>query len=637
MKTISLVSVCVSVFLLSASWRTAGQVQPLRGTFVNPAGAAWDEAMQATAPATDLASMKNLKSIRTQDALVKRPRGSREALEISLGASSEKASVDIPFKPGLRLDDWVSVAIDITNLGQERIYLEGQCFSDGDQSLVLENGAYFYYRSMLVLEPGETDTMIVFLSRDMESMPAYMYDHFQGMFGIPGGFLRRKVNVPLSHFTHLRLFKQFPGREWKLRVEDIRTLGRYNLPSRELLETSFFPFIDRFGQYKWTDWDGKVKRPEDLYAQREAEERDLAANPVSDSWDKWGGWKDGPQLRATGHFRVEKYNGKWWLVDPDGHLFFSQGICGVGLTQVTRIQGREKYFEYKPLNGDFYLSNLITKYQGAPDFAMQVVDNASRRMKSWGINTMASWSLNDQFSEEQRLPYTITLSSGIRDRLPDDFDAAAFKAAFRESLLAGRSNFLLAAQDPWCIGFFVDNERGWPTVNQREIIYAYFKAVREVLDELAPDKLYLGCRSNSVNFNRIAFEAQAEYCDVMSINHYDYNLSTFKETEGLDKPLIVGEYHFGALDRGLAHTGLRTAPSQKQRARIYRHFVEEALESDYIVGTHWFQYVDQCFTARSDGENYQIGFVDICDRPHPEMIAASREIKKEMYTLRYGR
>jgi hypothetical protein len=70
-----------------------------------------------------------------------------------------------------------------------------------------------------------------------------------------------------------------------------------------------------------------------------------------------------------------------------------------------------------------------------------------------------------------------------------------------------------------------------------------------------------------------------------------------------------------------------------QRARIYKHFVEEALESDYIVGTHWFQYVDQVFTGRSDGENYQIGFVDICDRPHPEMIEASREIRDEMYHL----
>ena len=592
--------------------------------------------MQKTAPATDLPVLRNLKSLRSSNASVRRVRDNRNALDITMGTGAAQTYVDIPFRDGIRLDDWVSVALDITNLGPERIYLEGQCLSDMDQSLTIADGAYFYSRSMLVLEPGETDTMIIFLSREMDSMPAYMYDHFQGMFGIPGGFLRRKVNIPLSHYTHLRLFKQFPEEEWKVRVDGIRTLGQYNLPSRELLESDFFPFIDRFGQYKWSDWDGKVKRPEDLYAQREAEEVDLQAHPVSPEWDKWGGWATGPQLRATGHFRTEKYNGKWWLVDPDGHLFFSQGICEVGFNQVTRIAGREKYFEYKPLNGDFYLSNLITKYQGAPDFAERLVDNLISRFRSWGLNTMAVWTLDERIRKAGKMPYTITVRSGIRGGLPNDFDAAAFKAAFRQSLLTSRQDFSECAKDPWCLGIFVDNEQGWPTANQREIIRSYFQAVREVLDELAPDKLYLGCRSNSPNFNRIAFEAQAEFCDVMSINHYDYNLSTFKETEGLDKPLIVGEYHFGALDRGLAHTGLRTAPSQKQRARIYKHFVEQALESDYIVGTHWFQYVDQCFTGRSDGENYQIGFVDICDRPHPEMIEASREIGEEMYFLRSG-
>lgn len=175
-----------------------------------------------------------------------------------------------------------------------------------------------------------------------------------------------------------------------------------------------------------------------------------------------------------------------------------------------------------------------------------------------------------------------------------------------------------SADDPWCIGYFIDNEYAWPKKNQEKAIYDYFRAVREVLNELAPKKLYLGCRSNSVNFNRIAFEAAARYCDVISINHYDYNVSTFKETEGLDKPLMIGEFHFGALDRGLPHTGLRAASNQRQRARLFEHFVSQALEDDYVVGAHWFQYLDQPYTARSDGENYQIGFVDICDRPYPE-------------------
>ena len=637
MKRITKYTLMLGLAVLLPATALPGQELSLRGTFINLDGIARDDAMQRSAAATDLAGMRNLRAIRTVGTDVRRTRGNRESLDVTFKPSPSYSYVDVPFSAGIHLDDWVSVALDITNLGKERICLEGQCFSDTDTTLTIRDGALFYSRAMLVLEPGETDTMIVFLSREMDSMPAYMYEHFQGMFGIPGGFLRRRANIPLSHYSHLRLFREASPETWNLQVSGIRVLGQYSLPSPELLENGFFPFVDRFGQYKYTDWDGKVKRPEDLYAQREAEEADLRAHPVSPEWDKWGGWAAGPQLRATGHFRVEKYDGKWWLVDPDGRLFYSQGLCEVGLSQVTRIEGREKYYEYIPLNGDFYLSNLITKYQGAPDFATRIKACVFNRLKSWGFNTIASSSLNAQFKGSGNVPYAITLNSGIRGNVPNDLDAEAFKAAFRQSLINSRSAFQDAAKDPWCLGFFVDNERGWPTENQREVIFAYFKAIREVLDELAPDKLYLGCRSNSVSFNRIAFEAQAEFCDVMSINHYDYNLSTFSETRGLDKPLIVGEYHFGALDRGQAHTGLRTAPSQKQRARIYKHFVEQALKSDYIVGTHWFQYLDQCFTARADGENYQIGFVDICDRPHPEMIEASRQIRDEMYQLRLGK
>jgi hypothetical protein len=39
--------------------------------------------------------------------------------------------------------------------------------------------------------------------------------------------------------------------------------------------------------------------------------------------------------------------------------------------------------------------------------------------------------------------------------------------------------------------------------------------------------------------------------------------------------------------------------------------VESALAHRQIVGAHWFQYADQATSGRGDGENYQVGFVDI--------------------------
>ena len=104
--------------------------------------------------------------------------------------------------------------------------------------------------------------------------------------------------------------------------------------------------------------------------------------------------------------------------------------------------------------------------------------------------------------------------------------------------------------------------------------------------------------------------------------------------KGVDLPIVIGEFHFGALDRGMIHTGLRGVASQTQRAYAYEHYVTQALKHPHIVGTHWFQLREQNITGRGDGENYQIGFVDICDTPYQEIIDAARRVDKTMYHLR---
>jgi hypothetical protein len=82
------------------------------------------------------------------------------------------------------------------------------------------------------------------------------------------------------------------------------------------------------------------------------------------------------------------------------------------------------------------------------------------------------------------------------------------------------------------------------------------------------------------------------------------------------------------------HTGLRPVADQQARAAAYRNYVQGALRNRWIVGTHWFQFGDQATTGRGDGENYQIGFLDVCDTPYPETIAACREVGYQMYALR---
>ena len=44
---------------------------------------------------------------------------------------------------------------------------------------------------------------------------------------------------------------------------------------------------------------------------------------------------------------------------------------------------------------------------------------------------------------------------------------------------------------------------------------------------------------------------------MVSYNRYDYSVEGLTIPEGADRPIIIGEFHFGALDRGMFHTGLR--------------------------------------------------------------------------------
>jgi hypothetical protein len=74
--------------------------------------------------------------------------------------------------------------------------------------------------------------------------------------------------------------------------------------------------------------------------------------------------------------------------------------------------------------------------------------------------------------------------------------------------------------------------------------------------------------------------------------------------------------------------------NQRQRARLYGGIVDQCLAHPKLVGAHWFQWSDNVFTGRFDGENYQDGFLDIADRPYPEMVAMARSLSARLYATR---
>ena len=432
----------------------------------------------------------------------------------------------------------------------------------------------------------------------------------------------------------------------------------------------FFPMVDRYGQYQHGDWPGKVHSDAELAEGRDRESAELAAavSPIPDA-DRFGGWAKGPQLKATGFFRVEKVNGVWWYVDPDGHLFFSQGIDCVHAGESTGTSLREHFFAWLPATDDrrfascrgraswkaahgfyantnrvpyatfdFAKANHIRLY--GDDWQAAYRERAHARFKSWGVNTIGNWS-DPSVSQLRQTPYVATVhtggfakklprSQGWWGPLPDVYDSQ-YPAHVRRQV---KNVAAWMKDDPWCVGVFVDNEMSWN--DEPDTLKAadrYFSVVSAIMKEELPNHLYLGCRFMA-SAGPGMYRAAAKYCDVVSVNIYSKVPRVDYPKDAVDRPLQIGEFHFGALDRGLFHTGLVPVASQAERAAAYRSYFEAVLDNPRMVGAHWFQYRDQAFTGRSDSECYQIGFVTVVDRPYPEMVEAARAVARTMYARR---
>lgn len=169
----------------------------------------------------------------------------------------------------------------------------------------------------------------------------------------------------------------------------------------------------------------------------------------------------------------------------------------------------------------------------------------------------------------------------------------------------------------------------------------YFKTVHDTLEDALPNHLYMGVRMASWSMPKDAVAAAIKYTDVMSFNVYKEGLldESWDFLEDLDKPTLVGEFHMGSQDgNGLLHPGLLNATTQADRGRMYQDYLKTILDNPYLVGAHWFQYIDSPLAGRAyDGENYNVGFVSVTDQPYPEMVAAAKEVNSTLYPYRYGK
>jgi hypothetical protein len=274
--------------------------------------------------------------------------------------------------------------------------------------------------------------------------------------------------------------------------------------------------------------------------------------------------------------------------------------------------------------------------------------------------------------EARKKAYVVTLRGWGMDTgymgMPDVFSAEFPKLVDQ----AAAEQCAPHKNDPFVLGYFVANEPPWPgreslvvdiilerppSAIQREakaflangdtperrkqFIYRAFDKYLEVINAAIrrhdPNHLNLGVRFGS-GVPPVEMLRASKAFDVYSMNVYSTSINpkSLQEIYSVTgRPVIVGEFHFGVPGRGLA-AGLVQVRDQAERGTAYRYYVEQAAAFPAFIGASWFQWVDQPSTGRMDGENYNIGLVDVTDRPYQELIEAMKTTHRRLQAVHAG-
>lgn len=395
--------------------------------------------------------------------------------------------------------------------------------------------------------------------------------------------------------------------------------------------------------------------------------------------NKYGSYKK-IQLKATGFYRIEKYNNRWWIVDPEGFLNIQRVVNG--WRQGTSLRNK-KYFD------SIYHNSINWTNRTFHDFS------------DFGFNGVGAWSDSEAVNEgnkhnEIKLSYSLMLNfmssygkkhGGIY-QLPGNIGYPnqcifVFDREFETYCNDYAKIVLEHKNDPDLIGYFSDNELpfgmgnlmgylslsdstdagrefaiNWlknKKISQNEItdgvkaefagIVAdrYYQIVSNAIRKYDGNHLYLGSRLHGFPKNmESVVSAAGRYCDVISINYYGswtpdkILMKNWGEWAG--KPFMISEFYTKAMDSGLSNTtgaGF-TVHTQKDRGCAYQNFCLGLLQCRDCVGWHWFRYQDNDPTANgADPSNLDSnkGLLDSEYQWYLPMIKYMKQLNHDVYSL----
>ena len=400
-------------------------------------------------------------------------------------------------------------------------------------------------------------------------------------------------------------------------------------------------------------------------------------------YSRFGGLKE-RRVEATGFFHAREFDGRWWLVDPDGYLFIHTAVVA---TEPGGSERQERALERKYGSEEVWAEETTELFRGN------------------GFNGAGCWSAVDLLREVERpLVYTVYINpmsdyNSDRRREFGPYENAGwqgfendliyvFEPEFERYVEEEAQKLAKYRDDPFLLGYFTDNElpfvndaldrhmtllpdddpgyraaRKWFTERKgadataeditdadREAFngfYAgtYFEMLHDAIRRYDPNHMYLGSRFNQEHEelqSPAIFEAAGKYMDAIAVNIYrvwepgQERLENWASWSG--RPILVTEWYTKGADTGMPNRSGAgwIVPTQRDRGLFYQNFVLELLKSRVAVGWHWFRYQDNDpadLTTDPSNRDSNKGIVDSEYDVYEALLEEMRTLNTQVYPL----
>ena len=180
-----------------------------------------------------------------------------------------------------------------------------------------------------------------------------------------------------------------------------------------------------------------------------------------------------------------------------------------------------------------------------------------------------------------------------------------------------------------------------------EVARYYYKTMTEAIRKADPNHLILGSRLyDSSMYNEWTIKACAEFCDVVSVNYYNYWFPTTDYCKNqlavwINKPFIVTEFYTKGDGTGYGATPYENLEGagwivrdQVSRAYYYQNFTIRLLQMKNCAGWQWFEFMDNYGTSASStwtGSNK--GVISARFEPYTECLELMRQLHLNIYNV----